>query len=974
LEGGLNVSESKDSFLLRLSDRLWSMSDAQEMAVLATDLVGKYLKTDRIFFTETRDAQPAARGAEQAEWAGHGRDPHRTTIAGDIAADLRIPASVRQDLLDTGIQALLVAPVLQDGNPVAQLWLEQHQIRSWQEDEIKLARLAAKMVWKAIERNRLETGLRASEQLLNRNQILLSAQKEAFRAAMDGAPLADSLGILVAAAVQGTDTGLRCAFYLANADGALSHVVGMPESYAARVSGFVVSPESLACGLAVASGEPVVTVDILEEPRWESWKWLAVNYNYRACWSFPVETASGKLVGALTMYFPNPRSPAATDVALAAGLTQTAAIIISRTQSEAALRSTEGRLAKDLASMSELHSVVRDLVGSSEPQALYDRIVRAAALLMRADAASLQVLGPQDKLLRLIAHRGIPPSAVGQWEQVSLKDAGVAGRAHAAADRVCVEDIDTFAAPPGETLVYRLANFRGVQSTPLCTHQGVILGMLSTFWQNPRLASDRELRFFDLLVRMAADLVERMRADELLRLSEERLRQFGEASRDVLWIRDARTMQWQYLTPAFEDVYGMTRDEVLKGDNFRSWLRTVFRDDRRRAIGAMRRVRQGEHTHFDYRIRRPADGTVRWLRSTIFPIRDASGAVALIGGIGQDLSELRRTGLRLQTLMEGIPQLVWRAVDGGQWTWSSPQWTKFTGLSGKESHGHGWVAAIHPDDREAALLSWREAIQTGNFAIEARIKGTGTQYRWFQNRATPVRDELGEIVEWLGTSTDIHDLRELQERQRVLVGELQHRTRNLLGVVRSLADKSMRSSTDLTDFRGRFNDRIDALARAQGLLSRLHDDTRVTFDALLKSELGALGGRSEQITLRGPADVFLRSSTVQTLALAIHELATNAVKHGALAQAPGHLHVTWRMDHAGPEGSPRLDIDWRESGVTMKARDVSDLAVGSGRELIERALPYQVGGETSFRLEADGVHCRIRIPVSSRHPETSGNG
>ncbi|WP_157218706.1 PAS domain S-box protein [Flavisphingomonas formosensis] len=478
-------------------------------------------------------------------------------------------------------------------------------------------------------------------------------------------------------------------------------------------------------------------------------------------------------------------------------------------------------------------------------------------------------------------------------------------------------------------------------------------------------------------LKIGQDVTERVRTEAVLRESEERLRQFGEASRDILWMRDAETLQWRYLTPAFEAVYGMGRDEALTGDNFRTWLDLILPEDREHAGRATYRVREGEQVTFDYRIRRPIDGTIRWLRDTDFPITDASGKVVLIAGVGHDLTELREAELRLQVLMEGIPQLVWRAVGKGDWTWSSPQWSEHTGLAAEYSVGWGWLEAFHPDDRDAARHAWEVASERRSFEIEARICHAATrEYRWFQTRAAPVLDDRGTIAEWLGTSTDIHDIRELQERQRVLVAELQHRTRNMMGVVRSMSDKTARASADLPDFHDRFRDRLDALARVQGLLSRLNEHDRVTFGELIKTELAALDGAADRVSLDGPEGVRLRSSTVQTLAMALHELATNAVKYGALGQPNGRLRIEWRLEQRnGAADSPWLHIDWRESGVTMPSAGSTPRGGGQGRELIERALPYQLKARTTFELGQDGAHCTISLPVSAtRNVEEEEHG
>ena len=230
-----------------------------------------------------------------------------------------------------------------------------------------------------------------------------------------------------------------------------------------------------------------------------------------------------------------------------------------------------------------------------------------------------------------------------------------------------------------------------------------------------------------------------------------------------------------------------------------------------------------------------------------------------------------------------------------------------------------------------------------------------------------MRDNAGTIVEWLGTSTEINDLREMQERQGVMVAELQHRTRNLITVVRSLSERTSANAVSIHDFRARFNQRLSALSRVQGLLSHLSAGQRVTFDELLRSELGALGAldaNGDKVTLDGPAGVRLRSTTVQTFALALHELATNAVKYGALATQGGHLTVSWRVVPVDDGGEPRLHADWRETGVPLTEVGSEPRGGGYGRELIERALPYQLKARTTYELTADGVHCTIDVPIS----------
>lgn len=147
-----------------------------------------------------------------------------------------------------------------------------------------------------------------------------------------------------------------------------------------------------------------------------------------------------------------------------------------------------------------------------------------------------------------------------------------------------------------------------------------------------------------------------------------------------------------------------------------------------------------------------------------------------------------------------------------------------------------------------------------------------------------------------------------------MVAELQHRTRNLITVVRSIAGQTMARTGPTEAFREEFNHRLEALARVQGLLSR-SDEEPTTVEALIRMELDALGlknGLAGRVAFGGPP-ARIRHSVVQTLALALHELATNARKHGALSTDAGRLDVCWQVRGENGQGR-RLLLDWTEEG------------------------------------------------------------
>jgi PAS domain S-box-containing protein len=410
------------------------------------------------------------------------------------------------------------------------------------------------------------------------------------------------------------------------------------------------------------------------------------------------------------------------------------------------------------------------------------------------------------------------------------------------------------------------------------------------------------------------------------------------------------------------------------------WLEALHPDDRSLTVRAWRDALDARKPlNVEYRVRL-ATGDYLWVNARAVPVFGDAGRVVKWLGMSIDINErkvleeaIKDAGRRMQALVEGVPQLLWRAVDAGNWQWVSPQWTSFTGQASNDGLGQGWVDLIHPEDRDAALAAWRRAAADEGFDIEHRLRRADGTYQWFNTRAVPLRDANGRIIEWLGTSNDIDALRTAQERQDVMVHELQHRTRNLIAVTSAIADRMIEGSSSLEDFRTRFRDRLAALSRVQGLLSKVSEGYNITFDELIRTELHALGaiGNNDDdhnIVLHGPGGVPLRSRTVQSLALALHELATNAVKYGALASPEGRLAISWRLEH-DDSGVSWLHVDWIESGVVLPATIAVPATGGYGRYLIERSLPYQLGAHTHYRFADDGVHCTISIPTMSGQPD-----
>ena len=198
-----------------------------------------------------------------------------------------------------------------------------------------------------------------------------------------------------------------------------------------------------------------------------------------------------------------------------------------------------------------------------------------------------------------------------------------------------------------------------------------------------------------------------------------------------------------------------------------------------------------------------------------------------------------------------------------------------------------------------------------------------------------------------------------QKHNRALLTELQHRTRNLLALLRSIIRRSGALAGSAEEFAFHMEARVSALARTQSVLA-LEGDTGPELEDLLRTELTANAIRDRQFTIQGPS-VRLSSRATETMALAMHELTINALKFGALTAPGGHIAVSWRLD---PQPMPTLHWRWLESGVGVA--QLTPQHRGFGQELIERMLPYELGAQTEFVLAPGGLRCVIRLPLDER--------
>ncbi|MBM1174865.1 sensor histidine kinase [Microvirga arabica] len=270
------------------------------------------------------------------------------------------------------------------------------------------------------------------------------------------------------------------------------------------------------------------------------------------------------------------------------------------------------------------------------------------------------------------------------------------------------------------------------------------------------------------------------------------------------------------------------------------------------------------------------------------------------------------------------------------------------------------VASIHPDDRAMQAEAVAQAIANNtDLHVEYRVIWPDESEHWIRVSGRARIGANGQLS-MVGVSQEITERKLADERQALLLRELDHRVKNTLATVQSVASLTRRSAenTDPAAWNA-FMDRLHGLAKTHDLLTTTHWQGALLED-VLKNELDPYQDTIRQrIRLRGPK-ITLQPSAVLALGLAIHEMATNAVKYGSLSVPDGKVHVMWALTSGSTP--PSLLVEWAESGgPTVKQPERQ----GFGTKLIQRGLAQQLGGEIKLDFAPAGVRCVITFPIAT---------
>ena len=513
-------------------------------------------------------------------------------------------------------------------------------------------------------------------------------------------------------------------------------------------------------------------------------------------------------------------------------------------------------------------------------------------------------------------------------------------------------------------------------------------------------------------VAAVVDIDAEHRAAERLRDSEQRFRTLAETIPQVVWSAQPDGSV-DYVNPRLQDFTGLAAPVAV-----RTLKRLVHPDDQMRVERAWRRALHGGGTFAaELRLRR-ADGGWRWCVARALPVRGAAPAVEdgatapgrAAGGpvlrwIGTvtDVSDMVETRealarqvaahaasreaavqaaaalaaseSRFRRFAEASPDVMWMTdSDGNRVEFISPAFERIWGVPQEAimTNPMLWLEAIHSADQPRVKMAWQEAQQGGAFDVEYRVLRPDGGQRWIRDIGFPILDTQGGPGRRGGLARDITDAKAAEARQVLLLGELNHRVKNTLATVHSLALQTARTaggdSEVLRRFLADFQARLLALSRGHDLLTA-RTWRGATLEEAARAALApwqAPPGQPQEegrLKLGGPP-AWLAPKQALGLALALHELATNAAKHGALSRPEGRINVTWQ-----DVPDDMVELRWQEyGGPPVRAPQRR----GFGSRLLERGLPAELGAGSSVAMDyaERGFEATIRFrPVNGPRSE-----
>jgi PAS domain S-box-containing protein len=473
-----------------------------------------------------------------------------------------------------------------------------------------------------------------------------------------------------------------------------------------------------------------------------------------------------------------------------------------------------------------------------------------------------------------------------------------------------------------------------------------------------RNADGRPLR----LLGVARDVTAGKRAAEVLKESEARLRDALAAGQVMAFEWDPVTGRTRHSENASE-ILGLKEngDRELSGRDF---VDRVHPDDKRRLKASVAGISPDNPSYaLNFRYVR-TDGREVWLEETARAEFDEAGRFVRLKGLTRDVTARRaaqqaliESERQLRLLVESVGDYAIIMLDpkGVVMSWNVGA-ERITGYTAEEITGQRFSRFYPIEDNANAEQALKTAERVGRHESEGwRVRKNGTRF-WASVVIDAIRDDDGKLLGFANVTRDVSERRRMEEHQQLLIAELDHRVKNALASVAIVARRTRETSGSVGEFVSALEGRIQSMANAHGLLSRSHWQG-VRLSDLVHGEIAPYA--NEHNTLTSGPDVVLTSRATQTIAIVLHELATNAAKYGAFSSPQGRVAVNWSIPANG-KSPGSLKIEWVESGGPTACASPRQ---GYGTSVIRNLIPHQLDGAVDLTFATEGVRCHIDLPL-----------
>lgn len=469
------------------------------------------------------------------------------------------------------------------------------------------------------------------------------------------------------------------------------------------------------------------------------------------------------------------------------------------------------------------------------------------------------------------------------------------------------------------------------------------------------------------------DITEHKSADLALKATEERYRLAARATTDAIWDWDLVSdhVRWN---EALTLAHGHDLADVVPKGAW--WLAQIHPDDRDRIADSIHAAIDGTGDTWtdEYRFRR-CDGRYAAVIDRGYVIRDGAGrAVRMIGAMlditrrNETERRLRENQAQLDTVLQTMPVGILLAeAPSGRIVFGNPRLERILGhptLYAADQAGYGAYRAYRSDGSPVAPgdypLARITAGEVDHAELEAHYQRPDGSRRWIEIVGEAVKDSAGATIGAVVAISDIEDRKRAEAQQDILHHELGHRLKNTLALVQAIATQTLRNVTDVDAAREALSARLVAMGKAHDILLSGESES-AGMEAVLRGALSIHDdGGPQRFRLSGP-DLAVGPKAALSLALMAHELATNAVKYGALSVPEGSVVLRWEVEsRGGGTGDAVIHLLWREQGGPPV---VEPSRKGFGTRLIERGLVGAIGGAVTLAYPESGVTCTVTAPL-----------